>query len=97
MAKAVAIYVMVIVLIIAAMLFVSLLILFHWIRIEDIETNKATCSTKYLNYCLGYQRNNWEKPPFDWNEEPPKNCEMDPVNMNPPSLQDCKNMFSITD
>jgi len=85
MAKAVAIHAVVVVALIGMLLFFALIIFWHWLNLQQIETSKAACSVKYANCCIQLKQDK----SCDWANTPPKECEKFDIT-EPTSKEQCK-------
>lgn len=86
MAKALAIRTLFLVIVIGFIIFFSLIAFWHWMNLQDIQTNRYACIIKYQNYCLRCIQDN--SCPMDWNTVAPTNCEQ--LDITEPSLEKCK-------
>jgi hypothetical protein len=90
MLKAIGWYVVFLVIVIGFFIGAAIIVLWHFLGIEEKEATREACVTKLQNYC--YRWITEKKEPGDWDSIYPKEgCEK--FNINKPSLDDCKNIL----
>ena len=77
-------------------IFAIFVIFFNWIKIQNLQASQEVCSTKLLNYCTEWWKNDFKSKPYSWADQPPSGCEKDPINIHEPTdINDCKALIGI--
>jgi hypothetical protein len=91
--KAVAAHALVLIVMIGFFAIVAFFVLSVWLEGTNIETNKATCTFKKVQYCTDWKVNNYDTAPWVWEDRPPKGCEVAGIEIKKPtSAADCRGL-----
>ena len=89
MAKALAVRTLFLIVVIGLMIFFSLIVLWHWMNLQEVQANKASCFIKYENFCMRCIDDG--SCPGDWATIKPEGCEE--FGYTEPDLEKCKEEF----
>jgi len=67
--------------------------LFGWIDWSGFSANKFVCTSKVYSYCSGWSKTGFTNAPWDWDKKGPEGCENPPINIDIPSIDECKKLF----
>jgi len=87
--KAVTTHALFLVATIVLLLIFTIISFWYWIGQTGLETNRNTCTAKFMNYCGRWVLE--KRDPGDWDQIEPKNCEKFEIS-SPSSMDDCKNI-----
>jgi len=88
--KAIAVYSVTLVILIAFFLFLAIIVLMYWIGIQTEQTSKVACGLKLTGYCADWLKSGYDNSarPDWWSMNDPKDC--DKIGIMEPSADDCK-------